>query len=155
MNGLPVVDMIYGKKKFEAFFLKTWLTEGGMLKTILRWRNKNIQIHKMKLFCNDSFLIEGCEKGSSRACQLLVAVVGRKHSLRIAPSRRCGQRCAGRASTYPYLSRAILLQTSNKWYDFHLNVSIDRFQVPKPGQKAENTDGRLKIWNQRKRDGSQ
>ena len=36
VNGLPVVDMIYGKKKFEAFFLKTWLTEGGMLKTILR-----------------------------------------------------------------------------------------------------------------------
>ena len=42
-------------------------------------------------------------------------------------------------------SRAILLQTSNKWYDIHLNVSIDHFQVPKPGQKAENTDGRLKI----------
>lgn len=36
VNGLPVVDMIYGEKKFEAFFLRTWLTEGGMLKTILR-----------------------------------------------------------------------------------------------------------------------
>jgi len=38
VNGLPVIDMIYGKKKFEAFFLKTWLTEGGMLRTILRLR---------------------------------------------------------------------------------------------------------------------
>jgi len=38
VNGLGVIDMIYGKKKFEAFFLKTWLTEGGMLKTILRLR---------------------------------------------------------------------------------------------------------------------
>jgi len=38
VNGLPVVEMIYGQKKFEAFFLKTWLTEGGMLKTILRLR---------------------------------------------------------------------------------------------------------------------
>ena len=36
VNGLPVVEMIYGNKKFEAFFLRTWLTEGGMLKTILR-----------------------------------------------------------------------------------------------------------------------
>jgi len=39
VNGLPVIDMIYGQKKFEAFFLKTWLTEGGMLRTILRLRN--------------------------------------------------------------------------------------------------------------------
>ena len=36
VNGLPVVEMIYGNKKFEAFFLKSWLTEGGMIKTILR-----------------------------------------------------------------------------------------------------------------------
>ena len=37
VNGLPVVEMIYGTKKFEAFYLKSWLTEGGMLRTILRW----------------------------------------------------------------------------------------------------------------------
>jgi len=39
VNGLPVVEMIYGTKKFEAFYLKSWLTEGGMLRTILRVRN--------------------------------------------------------------------------------------------------------------------
>ena len=36
---LPVVDMIYESKKMEAFFLGTWLTEGGMLRTILRIRS--------------------------------------------------------------------------------------------------------------------
>ena len=31
--------MIYESKKMEAFYLATWLTEGGMLKTILRIRS--------------------------------------------------------------------------------------------------------------------
>jgi len=38
VNGLPVVDMIYGDKKFEAFYLKSWLLDGGMIRTILRVR---------------------------------------------------------------------------------------------------------------------
>ena len=28
--------MIYGDKKFEAFYLKSWLLDGGMIRTILR-----------------------------------------------------------------------------------------------------------------------
>ena len=31
--------MIYESKKMEAFYLATWLTEGGMLKTIMRIRS--------------------------------------------------------------------------------------------------------------------
>ena len=38
-GNLPVVDMIYESKKMEAFYLASWLTEGGMLKTILRIRS--------------------------------------------------------------------------------------------------------------------
>ena len=38
-GNLPVVDMIYDSKKMEAFFLGTWLTQGGMLRTILRIRS--------------------------------------------------------------------------------------------------------------------
>jgi len=38
-GNLPVVDMIYEGKKMEAFYLASWLTEGGMLKTILRIRS--------------------------------------------------------------------------------------------------------------------
>lgn len=38
MNNIPVVEMIYGNKKVEAFFLRTWLTEGGMLRTLMRIR---------------------------------------------------------------------------------------------------------------------
>jgi len=39
VGNLPVIDMIYESKKMEAFFLRSWLTEGGMLKTILRLRS--------------------------------------------------------------------------------------------------------------------
>jgi len=39
MNNIPVVEMIYGEKKVEAFFLRTWLTQGGMLRTLLRIRS--------------------------------------------------------------------------------------------------------------------
>jgi len=38
-GNLPVVEMIYGQKKIEAFFLRTWLREGGFLKTLLRIRS--------------------------------------------------------------------------------------------------------------------
>ena len=38
-GNLPVIEMIYESKKMEAFFLSTWLTEGGMLRTILRIRS--------------------------------------------------------------------------------------------------------------------
>jgi len=39
VSNLPVIEMIYGSKKVEAFFLKTWLTQGGLLRTILRLRS--------------------------------------------------------------------------------------------------------------------
>ena len=39
--------------------------------------------------------IEGCEKPSRWACQHLVREAGRKPTLRIAPWRRCGPKCAG------------------------------------------------------------
>jgi len=39
VGNIPVIDMIYQSKKIEAFFLRTWLTEGGMLKTIMRIRS--------------------------------------------------------------------------------------------------------------------
>jgi len=39
VGNLPTIDMIYESKKMEAFYLGTWLTEGGMLKTILRIRS--------------------------------------------------------------------------------------------------------------------
>lgn len=35
-SGLNAVDLIYGKKKFEGFFLPTWLNEGGMAKMVPR-----------------------------------------------------------------------------------------------------------------------
>lgn len=38
-GNLPVVEMIYSSKKIEAFFLKSWLTEGGLIRTILRIRS--------------------------------------------------------------------------------------------------------------------
>merc|ERR1711970_458615 len=38
-GNLPVIDMIYGSKKMEAFYLSNWTREGGMLKTILRIRS--------------------------------------------------------------------------------------------------------------------
>jgi len=39
VGNLPVVEMIYDSKKMEAFYLATWLTEGGMLRTIMRIRS--------------------------------------------------------------------------------------------------------------------
>ena len=39
VGNLPVIEMIYEGKKMEAFFLTSWLTEGGMLATILRIRS--------------------------------------------------------------------------------------------------------------------
>eukprot|EP00091_Calanus_sinicus_P006045 TRINITY_DN16639_c0_g1_i1.p1 TRINITY_DN16639_c0_g1~~TRINITY_DN16639_c0_g1_i1.p1 ORF type:complete len:242 (+),score=76.46 TRINITY_DN16639_c0_g1_i1:69-794(+) len=33
VGNLPVIDMIYGSKKMEAFYLGSWMIAGGMLKT--------------------------------------------------------------------------------------------------------------------------
>ena len=38
VGNLSPIDMIYHEKKMEGFFLKTWLTRGGMIRTILRLR---------------------------------------------------------------------------------------------------------------------
>ena len=36
--NLHPIEMIYHQKKVEGFFLRTWLTQGGLVKTILRLR---------------------------------------------------------------------------------------------------------------------
>ena len=38
VGNLPHLDMRYHNKKVKGFFLKTWLTRGGMIRTILRLR---------------------------------------------------------------------------------------------------------------------
>jgi len=39
VGNLPPVDMIYHSKKVEAFFLGSWIIEGGKIKTLLRLRS--------------------------------------------------------------------------------------------------------------------
>ena len=36
-------EMIYGSKKLESFYLRTWLTEGGLLRTVLRLRQLTLR----------------------------------------------------------------------------------------------------------------
>jgi len=39
VSNLPVIEMIYGNKKMEAFFLRTWMMEGGFLRMLWKIRS--------------------------------------------------------------------------------------------------------------------